>query len=256
MNQSRDNISSMLGKIVDIKVDRPLGSVHPKHPHIIYPVNYGYIPDTQGGDGEEMDVYLLGVKEPVEAYTCRVIGIVYRENDVEDKLIAAPVGMQFHQAELAAAVQFQEQYYKTKIDAMYHKSCGVILYRRVESTPDNKVGIEYLLLLQKGSRTWSPPKGHAECGETETETAVREVREEVGIQLESLDDFCMKVRYSISEAREKTVVLFAAEIDTENTEPQISPDEILEYRWVTAEEAKALLYPGYSTIFDRLERIL
>lgn len=246
MNQSRDNISSMLGKIVDIKVDRPLGSVHPKHPNIIYPVNYGYIPGTQSGDGEEIDVYLLGVKEPVEAYTCKIIGIVYRENDVEDKLIAAPVEMQFHQAELAATVQFQEQYYKTKIDALYHKSCGVILYRRVAD------GVEYLLLWQTCG-TWSVPKGHIEPGETETEAALREVWEEVGIRVEALDDFYGEVNYTLGNLIEKKVALFAAEIDMENTELEISPDEILEYRWVTAGEAKALLYPGYSAIFDQLE---
>ncbi len=79
MKQSRSNISSMLGTIVTIQVDHPLGSVHPKHPNIIYPVNYGYIPGTQSGDGEELDVYLLGVNEPVKEYTCRIVGIVYRK---------------------------------------------------------------------------------------------------------------------------------------------------------------------------------
>lgn len=146
MKQSRSKISSMLGKIVTIKVDRPLGSVHPKHPNIVYPVNYGYIPSTESGDGEELDVYLLGVDRPVQEYTCRIIGIVYRKNDVEDKLIAAPVGMEFHQAELATAVAFQEKYYQTKIDALYHKSCGVVLYRRTAK------GIEYLRRKQTLNR--------------------------------------------------------------------------------------------------------
>lgn len=250
MKQSRINISSMLGTMVTMKVDRPLGSVHPKHPNIIYPVNYGYIPGTESGDGEEIDVYLLGVDRPVEEYTCRIIGIVYRENDVEDKLIAAPVGMQFHQAELAAAVAFQEKYYQTKIDAMYHKSCGVILYRRVDHKQDN--GIEYLLLWQTCG-TWSVPKGHIEAGETEAETALREVWEEVGIKVEALDDFYGEVHYTLGNLIEKKVALFAAET---GAEPQISPSEIQDYRWVTAREAKMLLYPGYSAVLDALEEKL
>lgn len=78
-----------LGKTVDIKIDRPAGSIHPKYPDLTYPVNYGYIPGVFGGDGEELDVYLLGVDVPVEEYTARIIGIVHRHDDVEDKLVAA-----------------------------------------------------------------------------------------------------------------------------------------------------------------------
>ena len=68
-----------------------------------------------GGDGEEPDVYLLGVTEPVQSYTCRVIGIVHRQGDVEDKLIAAPEGMQFSRDEIAA-IHFQEKYYETHVE--------------------------------------------------------------------------------------------------------------------------------------------
>jgi inorganic pyrophosphatase len=69
-----------------------------------------------GGDGEELDVYLLGVTEPVSEYTCKVIGIVYRENDVEDKLIAAPEGLTYTAEEMAEAIHFQEKYYDTYIE--------------------------------------------------------------------------------------------------------------------------------------------
>ncbi|HIR52383.1 MAG TPA: inorganic diphosphatase [Candidatus Onthovicinus excrementipullorum] len=88
-----------------------MGSAHPKHPGLIYPVNYGYIPNVFSADGEELDVYLLGVDAPVKIYTARIIGIVHRHNDVEDKLVAAPEGCHFDPAEIAAAVHFQEQYY-------------------------------------------------------------------------------------------------------------------------------------------------
>ncbi len=104
-------VHSYLGKTVAIKIDRPMGSAHPKHPGLIYPVNYGYIPNVFSADGEELDVYLLGVDAPVKIYTARIIGIVHRHNDVEDKLVAAPEGCHFDPAEIAAAVHFQEQYY-------------------------------------------------------------------------------------------------------------------------------------------------
>ena len=76
----------------------------------------GYIPGVLGGDGEELDVYLLGVNEPVESFTGRIIGIAHRSDDVEDKLIMAPLDMNFTREEVERAVHFQEQYYDTYID--------------------------------------------------------------------------------------------------------------------------------------------
>ncbi|MBQ6023797.1 MAG: GrpB family protein [Clostridia bacterium] len=103
---------SYLGKNVHIETDRPLGYVHRKENYtLVYPLNYGYIPGVFGGDGEELDVYLLGVNEPTAEADCTVIGVVRRVDDVEDKLIAAPAGTVFTREEMAAAVRFQEQYY-------------------------------------------------------------------------------------------------------------------------------------------------
>ena len=111
--------SSFLGKVVKIIVDRPLGSIHPDHPNIRYNVNYGYIPNVFGGDREEMDVYLLGVDVPVSEYTCKIIGIAHREDDDEDKLIAAPEGIVFDENEIAEKIYFQEKYFKTRIESIY-----------------------------------------------------------------------------------------------------------------------------------------
>jgi len=49
-----------LGKLISVHIDRPIGSIHPKRWYI-YPVNYGYIPDTLNADGEEIDAYVLGI---------------------------------------------------------------------------------------------------------------------------------------------------------------------------------------------------
>lgn len=106
-----------LGKTVDIVIDRPIGYVHKKEKYsLVYPINYGYIPEVFGGDGEELDVYLLGVDTPVDRYNCCIIGVAHRENDVEDKLIAAPLGKTYTAEEMQKAINFQEQYYITKIE--------------------------------------------------------------------------------------------------------------------------------------------
>lgn len=117
VEERRALVTSFLGKTVKIKIDRPIGYVHKKEKYsLIYPINYGYIPEVYGGDGEELDVYLLGVDEPVTEYTAEIVGIVYREDDVEDKLIAVPVGMKLSRKQMAEAVEFQEQYYKSRVE--------------------------------------------------------------------------------------------------------------------------------------------
>ena len=114
---SRPDLRPYLGQVVTIEIDRPIGYVHRKgEKTLVYPINYGYIPGVLGGDGEELDVYLLGVSHPVESYTGRIIGIVYRADDVEDKLIMAPEGMDFTMAEMEAAVEFQEKYYLSHVE--------------------------------------------------------------------------------------------------------------------------------------------
>lgn len=110
-------IGEYMGRTVRIVIDRPLGYVHKKEKYtLVYPINYGFIPGVIGGDGDEQDVYLLGVPEPVEEYEARIIGAVRREDDVEDKLIAAPEGAVFTPEEMAAAVEFQEKYYRSTVE--------------------------------------------------------------------------------------------------------------------------------------------
>ena len=106
----------MIGKTVTVTVDRPLGTYHPKHPDIYYPINYGYIRGIMAPDGEEQDAYILGVEIPVKTFTGQVIAIIHRRNDVEDKWVVAPEGMAFSREEFEAVVHFQEQYFQTEIE--------------------------------------------------------------------------------------------------------------------------------------------
>lgn len=105
----------MIGKIVTVTVDRPLGSFHPKHPDMYYPVNYGYIEGIMASDGEEQDAYILGVDIPVKKFTGKVIAIIHRRDDVEDKWVVAPEGQEFSRKEIEALTHFQEQYFDSDI---------------------------------------------------------------------------------------------------------------------------------------------
>ena len=113
LNRQNENCS-YLGKMLKIKIDRPLGSKHPKH-SFIYPVNYGYVPNTISGDGEELDCYVLGVFEPLEEFTGKCIAIIHRTNDNDDKLIIVPDGKKYTKEQIQALTEFQEQYFKSEI---------------------------------------------------------------------------------------------------------------------------------------------
>lgn len=103
-----------LNKIVEVKMDRPLGSKHPKH-GFVYEVNYGFIPNTVSGDGEELDAYVLGAQEPLDVFSGRVVAVIHRTNDDDDKLVVVQDGTTVTDEEIEKAVAFQEQWFKHEI---------------------------------------------------------------------------------------------------------------------------------------------
>ena len=109
------DLKQLLGESVTVIIDRPLGTTHPNHKDIIYPVNYGYIENLFAGDGEEQDAYILGVDEKLNIFKGTVIAIIHRNDDVEDKLVVAPNNMKFTSKEIMEKVNFQEQYFNTEI---------------------------------------------------------------------------------------------------------------------------------------------
>ena len=106
----------MIGKIVKVIVDRPLGSYHPTHKNIFYSVNYGYISDIMAGDGEEQDVYILAVDVPLTEFTGKVIAIIHRKNDNENKWIVVPENLMLSKEEILKAVDFQEKHFDIEIE--------------------------------------------------------------------------------------------------------------------------------------------
>lgn len=234
-------IADHMGKIVHVVVDRPVGY---HHGDIVYPVNYGYIPGVLAGDGEEQDAYILGITEPVTEFDGQVVAAVRRQDDCEDKLVVAPVGKLYHQGEIAQAVAFQERFFTSTVDSLFRKSCGVIPFRR--SGADR----EYLILLQTNG-CWSFPKGHMEAGETENQTALRELLEETGLKATLLPELRAVTEYNILPYTRKQVVLIPGEVSGDVT-PQET--EITRYQWVKAEELGRYLHPDTYAACEELLR--
>ena len=108
-----------LGKKVKVVMDRPMGSKHPKW-NFIYPINYGYVPNTISGDGEELDAYIVGIFEPVEEYEGKCIAAIHRLNDDDDKLVIAPEEKIYTKQQIEALVEFQERFFEHEIIEEIH----------------------------------------------------------------------------------------------------------------------------------------
>jgi len=109
-----DYATKFLNTTITVKIDRPLGSKHPKH-DLEYKVNYGFLPNTIAPDGEEIDAYVLGITEPIETFEGVCIAIIHRINDDDDKLVVAPVGIDYSDEEIQALTEFQEKFFQSEI---------------------------------------------------------------------------------------------------------------------------------------------
>lgn len=103
-----------LGKEVEVTMDRPIGSKHPKY-DFIYEQNYGYIDGVDAPDGEFLDAFFLGPKEPLEKAKGVCIAIAHRNDDDDDKLIVVPAGVEMTDKEIMDTIWFQEQFFDTEI---------------------------------------------------------------------------------------------------------------------------------------------
>jgi len=113
-SESLELAKQYLGTEIEVTIDRPLGSKHPKH-DFVYEVNYGFIAGVKAPDGEELDAYYLGVEEPLQEAKGRCIAIAHRRDNDDDKLIVVPHGMEITDEEIMAAIRFQEQWFDTVI---------------------------------------------------------------------------------------------------------------------------------------------
>ena len=229
-------IFPVLGTTVTVTVDRPLGSQHPEHPDMVYPVNYGYVEGVYAPDGEEQDAYILGVDEPVEKFTGVVVGVICREDDVEEKWVVVPENMAgteiCWECNIMHAVDFTEKYFKSKLYPKYEKTSGAVLHTE-------KDGERRYLLVKTKSGHIGFPKGHVEYGETEKENALREISEETGITAQLLDGFRMEYTFTTLENTEKTGAFYLAYYDYK--ESQLQEAEIDEEYLLPYEEALAKL---------------
>lgn len=233
-----------LGKIVTITVDAPVGTPLSDTDPTAVRFNRGFV---IGAANDPFRAYLLGVTVPCVKYTGKVVSVLRQYAGETNLLIVAPVGQELYEPWIRASLAPYEPLENARFFCLYEKSCGVIPYRVREGK------LEYLALFQSGSSTWSFPKGHMEYGETEVDTARREVKEEIGVDMEILTDFRCEIFYTVHNKRsKKKVVLFAVPFDGEIT---LRAGEIGAAKWLPRADVQKLFgHRELRGIFNRLEK--
>jgi len=111
----KPDLTALLGQTVVVDIDRPLGSHHPRHANLVYPLNYGEIAGTVSGDGNPIDAYVLGSDTPLQTVEGHVVAVVIRDDDNENKLVVATTIGTPTADEIWRAVIFQEQYFRSRL---------------------------------------------------------------------------------------------------------------------------------------------
>lgn len=169
-----------LGKEITVKIDRPMGSKHLEH-DFIYPINYGYIEGTKAGDGEEIDAYVLGVFEPIDSFRGKVISIIKRNDDVEDKLVVAKEINSYDKYQIKALTEFQERFFNSKVITLDYLRSSIRNTVRGLLRKENEI-----LVLEeeyKGEVYYYLPGGGIEFLETSESALQREMKEELNIDI-------------------------------------------------------------------------
>lgn len=213
----------MLGKYVRINVVNAIGTQDENG--FSYPLNYGRIEHNAQGQ----TAYIMGIHHPVRNFDGRVIGVLTQPDAGRVIWIAAPKSTRFIVNDIREYIDLDGVFKGWRLECLYESSCGAVIYRQFNGET------RYLLIKNKRSAHWGFPKGHIEAGESQKDTALREVLEETGLKIQIIDGFTSKSDYKIQGKIEKHVTIFIAKALSGHI--KLQEEEIDDYLWQTYEGA-------------------
>ena len=213
----------MLGNFVRVHVTKPIGCFD-KETNTKYLLNFGTLESGLLPNSPVKGAYIMGVDHPVRNFDGRVIAVIKDKQKHGVYLVVSPKSKRFIIHDIRPAVAFLHKGKGVTIDCFYERSCGAVVFRQIGEEK------RFLLIKNKRSTHWGFPKGHVEEGETNEDTARREVLEETGLHIDLFPDFRCKSEYSIQGRINKTVLIYLA--TTKDTQTIIQPSEIEDYIWL------------------------
>ena len=238
----------MLGKYCSVSVSRPIGTADTTF-GFEYPLNFGYASGKRFKLPEHTGAFIFGIHHPVREFDGRIIAILTNEDSGEKTLIVSPKSKRFIVHEIEEQLAFLKPYFRYSIQCLYERSCGAVVFHEIGGVN------RYLLIKNKRSAHWSFPKGHVEKGESDEQAAMREVKEETGIDITLVDGFKAKSEYSIHRKIEKVVYIYAA--TCQSTATSIQEEEIEDYLWLEYGKAmKHLRFENDRNILYRINEFL
>ena len=220
----------MLGKYVRVRVTTPMYSFNKRFGYE-YKLNYGVIENGQRVRFGAQGAYIMGISHPVRNFDGRIIAVIRRYDGKGVVWVVAPKSTRFIINDVKEAVSFAENIERCDIECLFERSCGAVVTDASEKN--------VLLIKNKRSAHWGFPKGHIEKGETQEETAVRETKEETGLDIDIIDGFSCKSEYTIQGRVEKAVIIYLAKARNNNV--VIQEEEIDDFVWVGFDEALHML---------------
>ena len=238
----------MLGKYCRVSVSRPMGTADTTY-GFEYPVNFGYATGKKIKLPEHTGAFILGINHPVREFEGRIIAVMTNNETGEKTLIVSPKSKRFIVHEIEEKLGFLREYFDFSLRCLYERSCGAVVFHEIGGV------VRFLLIKNKRSAHWSFPKGHVEAGESDEQTAIREVKEETGIDISIVEGFKAKSEYSIQHKIEKVVYIYAA--TCQDTLTHIQEEEIEDYLWLDFNKAmKHLKFENDKNILYRVHEFL
>lgn len=197
-------------------------------------------------NSQNKSVYVVSHKRVEDYFDGIVIAVAEFDGLDGERLIVAPLGDIFYEPELTQLLSKLKNIKLKSLNCLYEKSCGAIIFYRARQN------VKILLVKNNNGRYWSFPKGHIEQGENEQQTAIREIKEETGLDVTLTRGFREISEYSPFGKIRKRVVFFLAQAFTDNV--KIQEEEIDSYIWVDLQQARKMCtYDNDLRIIDKAE---
>ncbi len=205
-----------------------------------------YTGRVNSANGNNKSVYVISHKRTDEYFEGTVIAVAAFDGLDEERCIVAPHGDIFYEPEIRKILAKLKNIRLKEINCLYEKSCGAVIFYKT------KQNTKILLVKNSNGRYWSFPKGHIEEGENEQQTAIREIKEETGLDVTLFDNFREISEYCPFGKIRKRVVFFLARAFTDNV--KIQEEEIDSYVWVDLQQARKMCsYDNDLRIIEKAE---